>query len=688
MRIHGISLLLCMFAVSAGAQSIPSVRYVVLVDNGIVAGEQTVEHGDDGLTKIHFVYKHNLSHTELDEQYRVGPDGAYTEYHVTGISEYGALVDEQFTRAGDRAVWKSTSEHGGKNILGTALYVPLNGTFEANSVAITSLAARPDGKLALLPGGTLTQKTLDEVEITGAGGSRRVALIAQKGLGLSPAFYWTTTGASPRLFAAIAVGFRTTIEAGFEKYASTLEARQKVAETKLLRDLATHLMQPMPGLSVVRNARVFDSEHATLGAASDIYILRGRIAAVLPAGSREQSAELEIDAGGRVLLPGLFDMHTHNDRWDGGLQLAAGVTTVRDMGGDNTTVQQRIDEVSAGESLAPQIVPAGLIEGEGPYSWRAGFVITTLAQAKDAVDWYAEHGYPQIKIYNSFPKAILRETVEYAHSRGMRVSGHVPAFLRAQDAIDEGYDELQHITHVLLNFLVTPETDTRTLQRFELPAAGVADLDFDSKPVQNFIGLLRQHQVVIDPTLTTFDFLRQRDGEMSQAYAAVADHMPPDIQRSFRVGIMKIAAADAPRYEKSYAKMIEFVGRMYRAGIPLVAGTDALAGFSLQRELELYVQAGLTPAQVLQIATWNGATYTRTLADRGSITPGKRADLVLVDGDPTKDIANLRKVVLVITQGKLVSPRDIDEALGIVPFVADVPRMRDVPVTTSAHLAQ
>ena len=114
---------------------------------------------------------------------------------------------------------------------------------------------------------------------------------------------WTTTGANPRLFAAIAVGVRTTIEAGFESDASMLEARQKQAETKLLKDLAAHLMQPMSGLTVVRNARVFDSEHARIPGPSDIYILRGRIAAVLPAGSSAHGAEHEIDAGGRVLLP-------------------------------------------------------------------------------------------------------------------------------------------------------------------------------------------------------------------------------------------------------------------------------------------------------------------------------------------------------------------------------------------------
>jgi len=251
----------------------------------------------------------------------------------------------------------------------------------------------------------------------------------------------------------------------------------------------------------------------------------------------------------------------------------------------------------------------------------------------------------------------------------MRVSGHIPVFLRAHDAVEDGYDEIQHINQVLLNFLVTDKTDTRTLDRFQLPADKVAGLDFDGKPVQDFIAFLAQHKTVIDPTLTTFDFIRQKDGDLSQAYAVVADHMPPDVRRSFYQGSMKIPDdATAALHEKSYAKMIEFVGRMYKAGIPIVAGTDALAGFTLQRELELYVQAGLTPAQVLQVATYNGAKFARVLDDRGVIMQGKRADLILVDGDPTQNISDVRKVVLVLKGNVAYSPSEIDEALGIKPF--------------------
>jgi imidazolonepropionase-like amidohydrolase len=218
---------------------------------------------------------------------------------------------------------------------------------------------------------------------------------------------------------------------------------------------------------------------------------------------------------------------------------------------------------------------------------------------------------------------------------------------------------------------VTDTTDTRTLERFYLPAEKLADLDFDSKPVQDFIQLLVKHRTVIDPTLATFNFIRQKDGVMSQEFAAVADNVPPGVRRGFLAGQMKIPDdATAARYEKSYAKMIEFTGRMYRAGIPLVAGTDDIPGFTLQRELELLVEAGLTPSQALQVATWNGARFARVLDDRGVILQGKRADLVLADGDPTKNIADIRKLVLVIKGDVAYYPAEIHEALGIKPFAA------------------
>ena len=657
-----------------------TLSYVVLNDRIGSPGSQTVERSDDGTFTVRYVYKNNGRGPELVERFRLAADGTFSEYHVTGTSTFGAVVDERFERTGDVAVWHSTSEQGNRKVSGPALYVPLNSSFAPTSVFIGAMAELGDGPMPLLPNGALRMRKLDEVDVRKNDGStRRVQLLAQTGLGFQPSFFWATTGPAPRLFATADLQEEIFIEAGWEANRKLLEGRQRVAEREALRDRAERLRHRLLGLTVIRNARIFDSEKATVGAASDVYVLRGRITRIVPAGSVARDADNEIDAAGRVLIPGLFDMHAHVWRWNGALDLAAGVTSVRDMGNDNATMQTMLEDVPAGRVLLPQIVPCGFLEGKSPFSSSFGITVSTLEEAKRAVDWYAQRGYRQLKIYNSFPKEILRETVAYAHGQGMRVSGHVPAFMRAADAIEQGYDEIQHINQVMLNFLVTPTTETRTIERFRLPADKVADLDFDSQAVQDFIALLVRRQIVIDSTLATSDLMQQKDGEMAAVYAAVADHVPPDVRRGLFVGSMNIPDATAARYKRSYAKMVEFVGRMYRAGVPLVAGTDAIPGFALHSELALYVQAGLTPAQALQIATRDGAKYTGTSHERGSVTRGKLADLVLLDGDPTADIANLRKVALVITQAHWLSPKAMHEEIGIVPFVATVPEVRSRP---------
>jgi amidohydrolase family protein len=666
--VYGWTLALCL----SFASPADTVRYVVLFQDKL-SGHQTVVRTGDGVTRVDFTYKDNGRGPELTEEFTLAPDGTYRTYHVRGTSTFGAPVDESFEVAAQRARWRSTSDSGSQAAGGTGLYAPLNGTLEGLSVAVAALAARPDGKLPLIPSGTLTMRRLADTTLTRGGVKQSVRLVAITGLGYSPIFAWITAGARPRLFAFVLPGVFRVVPKGWERTGAALEARQQRAEAEAVRDMERRLAHRLGGVTVVRNARVFDSEHAALGPPSDVYIYRGRISAALPSGSPAADVEQVFDAGGRVLIPGLFDMHTHVGLWDGGLHLAAGVLTVRDMGSDNATLQRWIGSEEAGEILMPRIVPAGYIEGESPMASQGGFVIKDLQGARAAVDWYAERGYPQIKIYNSFPRDLVRETAAYAHSRGLRVSGHIPAFMRAQEAVENGYDEIQHINQVLLNFFVTPETDTRSVARFYLPAQKTADLDFDSPPVRDFIALLLRRHTVIDPTVATFNFLRHREGTLSQEFAAVADHLPPDIRRGLLVAQMNIPDdTTAARYERSYAKMVEFVGRLYRAGVPLVAGTDDVAGFTLQRELELYVQAGLTPAQALQIATWNGARYSGALADRGSIERGKRADLALIDGDPTADITALRRVALVIKGDRAYYPSEIYEALGIKPFAEPV----------------
>lgn len=679
------ALAIAVLATSALAISAPSAaavsdaaprRWVILVDGGHRAGEQVVDCARDGRCRTRYVFKDNGRGPEITETFRLGPDGVFAEYRAIGSTTFGSRVDERYTLSRGVGRWQSTTERGETGDAAGRLYLPLNGSgmvFER----MLQLTANRSVPLALLPAGEVTRRTLATLTLGSGAGRRDVELVAFTGLGLTPVMGWATPGSVPELFAFIEPGYLAMVPEGFESEVERLTAAQVEAEGRLLAAMPERLGTAMPGLSVIRNARVFDSEGArVLEGLRDVYLLRGRIAAVLPAGTGEQGLQVarSLDAGGRVLLPGLFDMHGHVYRWEGGLHLAAGVTTVRDLGNDNATLQRLVDDTAAGRLFGPRIVATGFLEGESPYSARNGFVVSDLEGAKRAIDWYAAHGYPQVKIYNSFPRQHLRDAVAYAHSRGLRVSGHVPAFMRAQEVVDAGYDELQHINQVMLNFLVDDKTDTRTLQRFYLPAARTAGLDFDGPAVQAFIRSLVERGVVVDPTLTTFDFLRQRDGERSQAYAAILDNLPANVQRGFLSGGMEIPNERLHAlYNRSYERMIDFVGRLHRAGVPLVAGTDAIAGFTLHRELELYVQAGIPAAEVLRIATWNGAKYARVLSDRGSIEPGKLADLVLVDGDPTQDISAVRRVALVVTQGVSIDPSAVYRELGVKPFVSGAP---------------
>ncbi|MBN8445041.1 MAG: amidohydrolase family protein [Gammaproteobacteria bacterium] len=656
-------------------------RYTILVDNGVKAGEQIVDINAKGETKVRFIFKDNGRGPELNETITLNADGTIASYVGQGKSTFGSIIKESYQRQGNQASWTAGESKGSAKVDGSALYLPVDGSAEISSISINAIARSGKDHIALLPSGQLTQKRVGDLIVEKAGEKQQVQLLVQTGVGLEPYFVWATTGENPRLFASISPGSSTMIEEGWQENADKMASIQQAAEIKLLEQLATDVPVELPGLSVIRNARIFDSVSAKVGEAKDIYFLRGKITAIVPVGSLTTVAENQIDAKGRIVVPGLFDMHGHISRWEGPLHLAAGVTSLRDMGNDNISLQQMIDEISSDRLLAPAIFPTGFLEGESPYSARNGFVVKDLKGARLAIDWYASHGYHQLKIYNSFPKEVLKETVAYAHQRGLRVSGHVPAFMTAEEVINAGFDEIQHINQLLLNFLVKPDTDTRTLERFYLPAKQVAGLDLQSPKVKKYIKLMKEKGISVDPTLATFDFLKKVDGTVGDPWKDIVDHLPPDLQRRYHTAELEIPDAETAKvYAKSYAKMVEFVGMMYKAGIPVVAGTDELAGFTLQGELELLVKAGLTPAQALQVATLNGARFSNAASHKGQIAVGMDADILLVDGDPTKDIADIRKLAMVVTQGKAMYPATIYKAMGIEPFVTELPAIQQTPM--------
>jgi len=310
-------------------------------------------------------------------------------------------------------------------------------------------------------------------------------------------------------------------------------------------------------------------------------------------------------------------------------------------------------------------VLSGLVDGPGPFQGPTNLLAGNEEEAKKAIDFLVGRKYEGMKIYSSIKPELVPFMTKYAHEHGLRVSGHIPAGMRAENAVDAGYDEIQHVNMLFLNFM--PDvTDTRTPARFTEPGKRGADLDLNSAEVRAFIEKLRARGIVVDPTLTTFEgMFTSRAGSLSPSHAAIADRLPPQMRRYLLTGGLPVTEETDERYRASFARMLEMIGALHRAGVTIVAGTDDLAGFALHRELELYVQAGISPAEALRIATLVPAHVLKREKDLGTIEPGKLADFIIVDGDPTKNISDIRRVVRVVKDGRVYDPVAIYRELGI-----------------------
>jgi imidazolonepropionase-like amidohydrolase len=346
-----------------------------------------------------------------------------------------------------------------------------------------------------------------------------------------------------------------------------------------------------------------------------------------------------------------------------------GVTTVRDLGNDAQTLAARMARFEAGTEIGPRLLRAGLIDGPGELAAPTGILAGNEAEARAAVTRLADAGYQQVKLYSSLDPKLVPVIAKEAHKRGLRVSGHIPQGMIASQAVRAGFDEIQHGNMLFLEFLWTPEHDTRTPARFHLVANGGADLDLGGKQVKAFLDLLAARKTVLDPTLVTFEGMFGADqGDLDPALAAYAGRLPSSVERYARTGGLAVTdAAQRARFRAAHAAMGRFIKLAWDRRIPIVAGTDATAGLTLSRELELYVAAGIPAADVLAIATIGAARVMGRDQVSGSIRAGKQADLVLVGGDPTKNIGDVRNTDVVIARGRTYDPAALLRAAGMKP---------------------
>jgi imidazolonepropionase-like amidohydrolase len=627
-----------------------------------------------GKLEVDYSYRNNGRGPDQKETLEFAPDGTWLRYRTEGVSTYGARIDESFERQADgRAVWRSPVDRGEKaGVAREAVYLPVQASPAWAARLAQSLLANPAPRTTALPVGQVSIERVQRLPLPGQ--PYEIGLYAITGLDLGPSYLWLRED-NRALFAQVDPGWGGTLPQGFEGELDRLSDAQKAAQLAHLQRLAKTLPQPLPGLTVIEGVRWFDAQAAQLRGPSDVYLLEGRIAAIAKPGSLKNAAPAQrISGKGRTLLPGFVDMHAHVVPGDLLLNLAAGVTAVRDVGNNNADLAELRGRIERGELLGPRISANGFIEGKSPFSSQSDFVPDNLPDALAAIDWYAAHGYRQLKLYNSIRPDWVKPMVAHARSLGLRTGGHVPAFMTARQAVEAGFDELHHINQVTLNFLVSKTDDTRTLLRFNLVGDKAAELKLNDRRTQDFIALLKKKGTVVDPTMTTFEAqYTQRQGQSNPSYAMVAANLPAVMQRGLLSAEVDMDDVKAKRWGASWKVMLDLLRRMNAAGIPLVAGTDATAGFALQRELELYVQAGIPAAQALKIATWNGAKYSDRLTEIGSIERGKRADLLLVDGDPVADIRAIRRVALVIqgqnNETRALSPAALYQAMGILPFV-------------------
>jgi imidazolonepropionase-like amidohydrolase len=640
-------------------------RYTVLFA-GNRAGLATARVGADGVWTFGYEFNDRGRGPKVESRVALDRRGLPVRVDVSGTDYYKNPAAEHFEWVEGKAGWKNPAEQGEREVGGRAFYVAMEGPpLEQGLLARALLAS--GGRLELLPEGEASIERVTTALAQGPGFARTVHLYAISGLGLEPTYLWLDD--QQGLF-AIYDGWSTIVLEGWEGSMGGLAQEQERAAAAGDKRLAARLARRPGDRLVIRNARLFDPETLTSRQSTTVVVAGDRIEKV--AGDREEAtppgAEV-VDAGGKALLPGLWDMHVHLVPVDGRLHLAAGVTSVRDMANDIDRLQDMRRRWESGEAMGPRVLMAGFIDGPGPYAGPSKVLVSTREAAIAAVDRYQQLGYVQIKLYSSLDPQLVPSIVARAHQLGLRVSGHIPNGMIAEQAVAAGFNEIQHVNFLFLNFLAG--VDTRTPQRFTAVAEHAADLDLRSPEVRNFLSLLKQRRIVIDPTVNIFENLfTARPGRLSEGWAEVGDRLPPQMRRGLLAGQgLPVPAGMDEQYRKSFKACLGMVKALYDDGIPIVAGTDDAAGFALHRELELYVAAGIPAPAALRDATLGPARIMGRDKDLGSIAPGKLADFILVDGDPVTRIGDIRKVVLTVKGGVVYDPAEIYKSLGVKPAV-------------------
>jgi imidazolonepropionase-like amidohydrolase len=471
-----------------------------------------------------------------------------------------------------------------------------------------------------------------------------------------------------RLVAAV------TTDAEFDQFEATWDGYESrlpkfVSEAAadgmaLLADLSTNIRTGQTGRFAIVGATLVDGTGKPAVADSAVVVENGRIVVAGPRASVKVPSDAAIfDAKGKTLLPGLWDMHAHFEQVEWGpIYLAAGVTTVRDVGNELEFIEAVRDAVQNGGGLGPRFLLAGIVDGSGPLADGLQHV-DSPADAKHWVSEYKKRGFQQMKIYSSVTLENVKAICDGAHKVGMTCTGHIPNGLNVYQGVQAGMDQVNHIQSVLETLAQSSKPQTLTRQQTMEAEAAV---DPTSAAAQTEIAFLKEHGTVIDPTLANYEMMLHDAAEPYDTLEPGLDKVASELAEPLtNTGAGRDVAATA---KKVLANSVALVAALHRAGVRIIAGTDqTVPGYSLYRELELYAQAGFTPLEAIQAATLVPAQVMGIDREVGTVEAGKRADLILLDANPLEDIHNIRTVRFVVANGVMYPTAKLWESVGFKP---------------------
>ena len=592
------------------------------------------------------------SHSKTDNK------GNITLQEITGVDYFKTKVEEKFEVKNGKASWKNKFENESVPYKGE-LYSNMYGNPGEIELSLKIVKNSVSKKVNILPAGTLSYTMAkEEIVKDEKGNSLTIQLIGFSGLGGPPNYNWFTKDGN--YFGSLS-DWTSIIQAGYEKNIDILLPIQKKFEDNFYTNLAKTAIEKNNGGIAIKNVTVFNAAEGSTFINGTVLIKDNMIEKVGNSTTKIPAGYKVIDGTNKFLMPGLWEMHGHFSMGDGPLMMAQGVTNLRDMGNGNElwNVKKKVD---ADSILGPEInIVSGFIDKAGEFAAPTGSLINTLEEGLKYIDDYHKKGCQQIKLYSSINPAWVKPLADKAHGYGMRVCGHIPAFMTASQAIDAGYDEITHLNMLMLNFF-GDTVDTRNMTRFKLVGTKGASIDVNSDAVKSFIQKMKDKNITIDPTITVFEAMfTDLPGKVSRVYLPIEKYLPSQTKRNAMSGGFIDDESLAPQYGRSYETMKKFLKALYDNGITILAGTD---GGIVQHELEVYSECGIPNYDVLRMATYFPAKEYGLLDKYGTVAPGKIANLILIDGDPKKNIKDIRKIYLTIKEGKIYSPKRIYAAYG------------------------